>query len=62
MEYEKKKIFFPNLDGWRFVAFLAVFYHHSFSTKFNYIQESLLYKFIKGTTTNGELGVDFFLF
>ena len=60
MEKIKEKIFFPNLDGWRFLAFLAVFYHHSFSTQFEYIKENSLYKFVKGTTTNGDLGVDFF--
>lgn len=56
----KKKIFFPNLDGWRFIAFLAVFYHHSYSTKFEYILENPTYKLIRGTTKNGNLGVDFF--
>ena len=60
MESIKEKIFFPNLDGWRFVAFLAVFYHHSFATQFEHIKESPIYKFFKKTTTNGELGVDFF--
>lgn len=57
---DKKKIFFPNLDGWRFIAFLAVFYHHSYSTQFDYIKDSQLYYTIKGTTRNGNLGVDFF--
>ena len=60
MEKIKEKIFFPNLDGWRFLAFLAVFYHHSFSTQFEYIKENPIYEFVKGTTTNGDLGVDFF--
>lgn len=55
-----KKIFFPNLDGWRFLAFLGVFYYHSFSTKFEYILNSQTYKLVKGTTKNGNLGVDFF--
>ncbi len=54
------KVFFPNLDGWRFLAFLGVFYHHSFSTKFDYILENPTYRFLKGTTKNGNLGVDFF--
>lgn len=56
----KKGIYFPNLDGWRFVAFLAVFYHHSFYTPFPEISESSTYKLLKSTTSNGELGVDFF--
>ena len=57
---KKDKIFFPNLDGWRFIAFLGVFYHHSFSTQLTYITENPLYKVVKSTTTNGDLGVDFF--
>lgn len=56
----ENKIFFPNLDGWRFIAFMAVFYHHSYSTQFDYIKDSHLYKIIKETTRNGNLGVDFF--
>lgn len=56
----KDKVFFPNLDGWRFVAFVAVFYHHSFSTQLDEIRNEPLYQFIKGTTQNGDLGVDFF--
>ena len=60
MEKLQEKIFFPNLDGWRFLAFLAVFYHHCFSTQFEYIKENPIYEFVKGTTTNGDLGVDFF--
>ncbi|MCB1024408.1 MAG: acyltransferase [Acidobacteria bacterium] len=56
----KKKIFFPNLDGWRFVAFFAVFFHHSFSTQFSYILEDPTYKFVKGLNKHGSLGVDFF--
>lgn len=56
----KKKIFFPNLDGWRFVAFFAVFLFHSFSTQFTYILDDPTYKFIKGLNKQGNLGVDFF--
>jgi peptidoglycan/LPS O-acetylase OafA/YrhL len=55
-----KQVYFPNLDGWRFVAFLAVFYHHSFYTASPEILDSAAYKLLKSTTTNGELGVDFF--
>src|SRR6187399_3026044 len=55
-----KKIFFPNLDGWRFLAFLGVFYYHSFSTELAHIKDDPTYKFLKGTTRGGDLGVDFF--
>lgn len=54
------KIFFPNLDGWRFIAFLAVFYHHSLSTKFEHILADPFHKFLRRTAENGNLGVDFF--
>src|SRR2546422_562187 len=57
---ESKRVYFPNLDGWRFIAFFAVFYHHSFYTPFPEISESPAYKLLKSTTVNGELGVDFF--
>jgi len=55
-----KKIFFPNLDGWRFLAFFGVFYYHSFSTQFEYILESPVYQFLKWSKQGGEMGVDFF--
>ncbi|MBP6213381.1 MAG: acyltransferase, partial [Pyrinomonadaceae bacterium] len=57
---EKKKVYFPNLDGWRFAAFLGVFYHHSFQTQNTVILDDPIYRALKSTTTNGELGVDFF--
>ncbi|MEP7211778.1 MAG: acyltransferase [Acidobacteriota bacterium] len=56
----RKKIHFPDLDGWRFVAFLAVFFFHGFYTELDYIRDSGQYKFVKGLTANGNLGVDFF--
>ncbi|MBK9436389.1 MAG: acyltransferase [Chloracidobacterium sp.] len=54
------KVYFPNLDGWRFAAFFAVFYHHSFSSQLIAITDTPNYKLLKSTTANGELGVDFF--
>ena len=59
-DMEKKKVYFPNLDGWRFVAFLGVFYHHSFQTQNTIILDDPIYRALKSTTSNGELGVDFF--
>ena len=58
---QKHKIFFPNLDGLRFLCFLSVFLFHSFSTNYSNINESTTYIFIKKTLFgNGNLGVNFF--
>jgi len=57
---QKRPIFFPDLDGWRFVAFLAVFLFHSFYTDVESIQSEAAYIFIKRLTVNGTLGVEFF--
>jgi len=54
------KIHFPDLDGWRFVAFLGVFFYHSFYTEIDAIKATDEYRFIKGVFANGNLGVDFF--
>jgi len=55
------KVFFPNLDGLRFVCFLSVFLFHSFATNYQYIKDSGLYHFVKGVlVANGNLGVNFF--
>ena len=44
-QQDKKKVFFPNLDGLRFFAFLAVFFAHSFYSEkpgsFSYIYPSM---------------------
>jgi peptidoglycan/LPS O-acetylase OafA/YrhL len=56
-----QKIFFPNLDGLRFISFLGVFLFHSFATKYAYIKETEIYVFVKKTLFgNGNLGVSFF--
>ena len=52
--------YFPNLDGWRFLAFLSVFFYHAFHTEYEYIKMAPTYKVIKGAFQNGNLGVDFF--
>ena len=58
---EKRKIFFPNLDGLRFFSFLIVFFSHIFSTDKDYIKNESWYKFFKGRLfSDGDLGVSFF--
>lgn len=58
---EKKKIFFPHLDGLRFFCFLSVFFFHSFHTEFDFIKNSGTYTFIKKDLFgNGNIGVNFF--
>jgi peptidoglycan/LPS O-acetylase OafA/YrhL len=58
---EKSKVYFPNLDGIRFLCFLSVFLFHSFHTDYPYILESEVYGLVKrGIFGNGNLGVNFF--
>ena len=57
---QKRRIFFPDLDGWRFVAFLAVFFFHSFYTDVESVRSEAAYSFVKRITVNGTLGVEFF--
>lgn len=57
----KKKIYFENLDGLRFLCFLAVFFFHSFFTEKQDLLNSPIYLFVKrGLFGNGNLGVNFF--
>ena len=57
----KKRIYFENLDGLRFLCFLAVFFFHSFHTEYAYIRDSNTYHFVKRNIFgNGSLGVNFF--
>lgn len=57
----KEKIFFPNLDGLRFFAFFAVFFHHSLIVKcFSSDTGSSIYRFVDGQKENGALGVNLF--
>lgn len=54
------KVFFPNLDGLRFLAFFSVFLFHSFYTPDNKIIASTVYQVPFRLTRNGDLGVNFF--
>ena len=58
----KTKIFFPNLDGLRFISFFVVFLHHCYLSFFSYLRgsspvawqvQSFLFRY-------GTLGVNFF--
>lgn len=61
MANKTDKVFFENLDGWRFCCFLSVFLFHSFHTNFTYISANPVYHFIKHHLFgNGNLGVNFF--
>lgn len=58
---QQEKIFFPNLDGLRFIAFFAVFFHHSLIVScFNSDHNSAVYQFIFAQKLNGALGVNLF--
>lgn len=57
----QKNKYFENLDGWRFLCFLSVFFFHSFHTDLPSIKENSTYQFIKKDIFgNGNLGVNFF--
>lgn len=57
----KKRVYFENLDGLRFLCFLSVFFFHSFHSDFDYIKTSEIYHFVKKDLFgNGNLGVNFF--
>lgn len=57
----KDKVFFPNLDGLRFIAFFAVFFHHTLIVScFNSNTTSVIYQFINAQKQNGALGVNLF--
>jgi len=57
----KKRIYFENLDGLRFLCFLSVFFFHSFHTEYASIRDSNVYHFVKRDVFgNGNLGVNFF--
>jgi peptidoglycan/LPS O-acetylase OafA/YrhL len=57
----KKRIYFENLDGLRFLCFLSVFLFHSFHTESAEIQANWFYQFLtREVFANGNLGVNFF--
>ncbi len=57
---KSSRIFFPNLDGLRFLAFFSVFLFHSFYTPDPAIRQSILYRLPYQLTRVGDLGVNFF--
>ncbi len=58
----KAKIFFPNLDGLRFISFFVVFLFHSNQSILSYLNDShpRLYATINFFSRHGNLGVNFF--
>jgi peptidoglycan/LPS O-acetylase OafA/YrhL len=60
MQTKTSRVFFPNLDGLRFLAFFSVFLFHSFYTPDPAIQQSALYQVPYQLTRVGDLGVNFF--
>lgn len=58
---KSEKLFFPNLDGLRFLSFFLVFLSHSFATDSQAIKEMLWFKLIKVRIfSDGDIGVSFF--
>lgn len=56
-----KRIYFENLDGLRFICFALIFFHHSFTTNYDYIIDDPVYHFVtREVFNNGNLGVNFF--
>lgn len=55
-----KRVIFPNLDGLRFLAFLSVFFSHSFFSKNPTIQENYFYQLLRYWGHKGIFGVNFF--
>ncbi|MCW3085534.1 MAG: hypothetical protein JWP12_2900 [Bacteroidetes bacterium] len=60
MPLQQTKIFFPHLDGLRFIAFFAVFINHAFGC-LDYINYNGTYNFIRSRyLLSGDLGVSLF--
>ena len=59
---KKEKIFFPNLDGLRFISFFLVFLYHTWMTFFNNIRDASpdTFDYITRLFQHGNLGVNFF--
>ncbi len=55
-----RRVYFPNLDGLRFLAFFGVFLFHSFYTPDSAIRARTAYQWAHGLTRSGDLGVNFF--
>ena len=58
----KTKIFFPNLDGLRFISFFVVFFYHSYLSFFAYLKDSdpVTHSAVGFLFKHGNLGVNFF--
>ncbi|HUQ67238.1 MAG TPA: acyltransferase [Flavitalea sp.] len=58
----KAKIFFPNLDGLRFVSFFVVFLYHSLLSILSYLKDSSprIFTVLEFLFRHGNLGVNFF--
>lgn len=58
----KAKIFFPNLDGLRFISFFVVFLYHGHLSIFSYLKDAQpqVYAVIEFICRHGNLGVNFF--
>ncbi len=58
----KTKIFFPNLDGLRFISFFVVFLYHGLLSIFSYLKDSEpgTYGVLEFISQHGNLGVNFF--
>ncbi len=56
----QQKIFFPNLDAFRFISFLLVFWFHVNKVVFVNLKDQPIYSFLDRVFGNGELGVNFF--
>ena len=58
----KAKIFFPNLDGLRFVSFFVVFLYHSLLSILSYLKDAspAVYNVAEFLFQHGNLGVNFF--
>lgn len=56
----KTKVFFKNLDAWRFIAFFAVFLFHGLNTSQSIILNDSKFIFFKNIFSFGHLGVNLF--
>ena len=57
---QKNKVFFPNLDGLRFICFLLVFFYHCNETLFQKIANPTLRGILNFLFRNGNVGVNIF--
>jgi len=57
---DNRKVFFPNLDGLRFICFMLVFCFHADKIVFIHLKEGWMKQSLTWLFRNGELGVNFF--